>query len=72
MSWLTLPLLLSERASQIEFTATHEKTAAWIGADETAFMVDQLPAADRAEFPPLLIFLLRRCIRILGHCKFPL
>jgi hypothetical protein len=43
-------------ASQVEFTAAHEKMALRIGADEAAFLIDQFRTANGTKLPPVLQF----------------
>jgi hypothetical protein len=44
--------------SKIEFAAAHEKTTMGIGADESAFLIEQLGAAEWTQVPPVFLFVL--------------
>jgi hypothetical protein len=46
------------RMSKIEFATAHEKTTMRIGADEPAFVVEQLGATDWTKVPPVFLFVL--------------
>jgi hypothetical protein len=53
----------SHSSSHIELAAAHKKMTPGIGADKTAFMIEELAAAYRTKLPPLflIIFLFCRC-----------
>jgi hypothetical protein len=43
--------------SHIELTAAHKKMTSRIGADKTAFVIEELAAANRTKFPPLFLIM---------------
>jgi hypothetical protein len=59
-----------ESASHVEFAAAHEETAKGIGADETALVVHQFRAANRAKFPPIVFFWVGRGMDFLTGLNF--
>ena len=48
--------VIVRRGSRVEFAATHEKVAPGISANETALVIFELRAAQRAALPPVLLF----------------
>jgi hypothetical protein len=55
---------------RVELAAALKIVALGIGADETAFLVDELRVADGAELPPVILLGLGRLG--LGHVDSPL